>query len=148
AGLCHTAVAQLGGRVRGHLLVARSGDDAFSGEEVGLLRGMARVLELTVDTLNMFEIERRHVAEMERVVASLQDRHRLLEQLSEVQRAITRRAPLQQVLDAITDGAQELLGDEVAALRLFDPDDPRILLLASCTGIGSELIRRLRRLPL
>jgi diguanylate cyclase (GGDEF)-like protein len=148
AGRCHTAVAQLDGRVRGHLLVARSGDDTFSGEEVGLLRGMARVLELTVDTLHMFEVERNHVAEMERLFASLQDRHRLLEQLSEVQRAITRRAPLQQVLDAITDGAQALLGDEVAALRLFDPEDGRILLLASCTGIAGELTRRLWRLPL
>ncbi len=148
AGRCHTAVAQLGGRVRGYLLVARSGDDTFSGEEVGLLRGMARVLELTVDTLHMFEVEHSHMAEMERLLGSLQDRHRLLEQLSEVQRAITRRAPLQQVLDAITDGAQALLGDEVAALRLFDPDDARILLLASCTGIAGDLTRRLRRLPL
>jgi diguanylate cyclase (GGDEF)-like protein len=148
AGRCHTAVAQLGGRVRGHLLVARSGDGAFSGDEVGLLRGMARVLELTVDTLHMFEVERNHVSEMERLLASLQDRHRLLEQLSEVQRAITRRAPLQQILDTITDGVQEMLGDEVAVLRMLDPDDPRILLLASCTGIASELTRRLWRLPL
>ncbi len=138
AGRCHTAVAQVGGRVRGHLVVARSGDDAFSGDEVGLLRGMARVLELTVDTL----------AEMERLLASLQDRHRLLEQLSEVQRAITRRAPLQQILDAITDGAQELLGDDVAVLRMLDPDDPEILLLASCTGFPNDVIRRLWRLPL
>jgi diguanylate cyclase (GGDEF)-like protein len=148
AGRCHVAVASLGGRVRGHLVVARSGDDAFSGDEVGLLRGMARVLELTVDTLHMFEVERNQVAEMERLLASLQDRHRLLEQLSEVQRAVTRRAPLQRILDAITDGAQELLGDEVAVLRMLDPDDPRLLLLASCTGLPSDVTRRLWRLPL
>jgi diguanylate cyclase (GGDEF)-like protein len=148
AGRCHTAVARLSGRVPGHLLVARSGEDTFSGDEVSLLRGMARVLELTVDTLHMFEVVRNQVAEMEHLLASLQDRHRLLEQLSEVQRAITRRAPLQQILDAITDGAQELLGDEVAVLRMLDPDDPRILLLASCTGIASDVTRRLWRLPM
>jgi diguanylate cyclase (GGDEF)-like protein len=148
AGRCHTAVAQLSGRVQGHLLVARSGEDAFSGDEVGLLRGMARVLELTVDTLHMFEVERSQVAEMERLLASLQDRHRLLEQLSEVQRAITRRAPLQQILDAITDGAQALLGDEIAVLRMLDPDDPRVLLPTSVIGIASDVARRLWRLPL
>ncbi len=148
AGPCCTAIARLGGRVPGHLLVARSGADAFSRDEVSLLRGMARVLELTVDTLHMFEVERNQVAEMERLLASLQDRHRLLEQLSEVQRAITRRAPLQQILDAITDGAQAMLGDEVAVLRMLDPDDPRLLLLSSCTGIASDVIRGLWRLPL
>jgi diguanylate cyclase (GGDEF)-like protein len=148
AGRCHTAVAQLSGRVPGHLVVARSGEDAFSGDEVGLLRGMARVLELTVDTLHMFEVERSQLAEMERLLASLQDRHQLLEQLSEVQRAITRRAPLQQILDAITDGAQALLGNEVAVLRMLDPDDPRVLLLSSCTGIASDLTRRLWRVSL
>jgi diguanylate cyclase (GGDEF)-like protein len=148
AGPCHTAVARLSGRVPGYLLVARSGDDAFSGDEVGLLRGMARVLELTMDTLHMFEVERNQVAEMERLLASLQDRHQLLEQLSEVQRQITHRAPLQEILDTITDGAQALLGDEVAVLRMLDPDDPRILMLASCTGIASELTRRLWRLPI
>jgi diguanylate cyclase (GGDEF)-like protein len=148
AGPCHTAVAPLAGRIPGHLLVARSGTDMFNGEELGLLRGMARVLELTVDTLHLFQVGRQQVVEVERLLASLQDRHRLLEQLSEVQRAITRRAPLQQVLDAITDGALALLGDEVAALRMFDPDDPGVLILASCNGMASELTRRLWRIPL
>jgi diguanylate cyclase (GGDEF)-like protein len=147
AGPCRTAVATLGGRVRGYLLVARSGDDGFSPDELSLVRGMARVLELTVDTLHMFEVERREAAEKERLLASLQERHRLLEQISEVQRAITRRAPLQEILDAITAGAQTLLGDELAGLRLYDPDDPSMLLLVSCTGVASEVARRLWRVP-
>ncbi len=58
AGLCHTAVAPIAGRTPGHLLVARSGEDGFTVEEVSLLRGMARVLELTIGTLHTFEAER------------------------------------------------------------------------------------------
>src|SRR6266540_4274496 len=147
AGPCHTAVGPLGGRTPGHLLVARSGDDGFSADELSLVRGMARVLELTVETLHMFEVERRQVAEKEQLLASLQERHRLLEQISQVQRAITRRAPLPEILDAITAGAQALLEDEVAGLRMFDPDDPQMMLLVSSTGIASELTRQLWRLP-
>src|SRR6266498_3987172 len=147
AGPCHTAVGPLGGRTPGHLLVARSGDDGFSADELSLVRGMARVLELTVETLHMFEVERRQVAEKEQLLASLQERHRLLEQISQVQRAITRRAPLPEILDAITAGAQALLEDEVAGLRMFDPDDPQMMLLVSSTGIASELTRPLWRHP-
>src|SRR6266511_2178745 len=147
AGPCHTAVGPLGGRTPGHLLVARSGDDGFSADELSLVRGMARVLELTVETLHMFEVERRQVAEKEQLLASLQERHRLLEQISQVQRAITRRAPLPEILDAITAGAQALLEDEVAGLRMFDPDDPQMMLLVSSTGIASELTRQLWRIP-
>ena len=145
AGLCHTAVAPLGGRRPGHLLLARSGDDGFTIEEVSLLRGMARVLELTVETLQTFEAERRQAAENERLLASLRERHRLLEQLSRIQRAITRREPLQSILDAITAGAKELLGDEVAGLRMRDPDDPEMLLLVSHTGLRPELAKELWR---
>ncbi|HEU4426421.1 MAG TPA: EAL domain-containing protein [Pilimelia sp.] len=147
AGPCHTVVAPLAGRAPGHLVVARSGDDGFSVDETSLVRGMARVLELTVETMYTFEAERRQAAENTRLLASLQERHRLLEQLSEVQRAITRRAPLQEILDAITGGAQALLGDEVAGLRLFDPDDPEMLLLVSAKGLPADLTRRLWRIP-
>jgi len=147
AGPCRTAVVGLDGQIRGHLLVARSGEDGFGVDELSLLGGMARVLELTAQTLNVFEAQRREVAEKEQLLASLQQRHQLLEQLSQVQRAITRRAPLQQTLDAITSGAEALFGDEVACLRLFDPDDPRMMLLVSCTGIASELIRQVWRVP-
>jgi diguanylate cyclase (GGDEF)-like protein len=133
AGRCHTAVAPVGGDVGGHLLVARSGPDGFGVDEVSLLRGMARVLELTVATLHTME--------------ALRQRQRLLEQISVIQRAITRRAPLQTVLDAITGGARELLGDDVTALHLIDPDDPDMLLLVASTGLPEELRRRLWRIP-
>ncbi|MBW3614425.1 MAG: EAL domain-containing protein [Actinobacteria bacterium] len=53
-------------------------------------------------------------AENARLLASLQERQNLLERLFEIQRSISRRAPINEVLEAITKGAAELLGDEVA----------------------------------
>jgi diguanylate cyclase (GGDEF)-like protein len=133
AGRCHAVVTPVAGEINGHLVVARSGDDGFSVDEVSLLRGMGRVLELTMATLH--------------TVAALRERQRLLEQLSVIQRAITRRAPLQSILDAITRGAQQLLRDEVAALHVVDPDDAGMMLLASSTGLPESLTRRVWRVP-
>jgi diguanylate cyclase (GGDEF)-like protein len=108
---------------------------------------MARVLELTVETHRTLEAERRHAMENERLVATLQERQRLMEQLSAIQRAIARRVPLQQVLDSITDGARELLGDEVVGLRLRDSDAPEMLLLVSHCGLSDEVAKLQWRVP-
>src|SRR5919106_3469257 len=136
---CNTAVAVLEEHPPGQLLVARSGD-GFAPEELNLLRGMGRVLTLTMRQLRMLGEERRLHGE-------LQERQRLLEQLSRVQRAIANRAPLQEVLDTITAGAAELLGNEVIGLRLLDGDDQRYALLISSSGLDPELARRLWRTP-
>src|SRR3712207_7865516 len=45
---------------------------------------------------------------------------------SVIQRAITRRAPLQHILDAITAGARDLLRDDAAGLYVMDPDNPDV----------------------
>jgi diguanylate cyclase (GGDEF)-like protein len=147
AGRCHTAVAPIAGHVPGHLLVARSGDDEFTVDEVSLLRGMARVLELTIARLHTLDAERRQAAENERLLRELRDRHRLLEELSRIQRAIARQQPLQSILDAVTRGAQNLLGDERAELRMRDPDDPQMLVLHAHLGVPVELAKELWRLP-
>jgi diguanylate cyclase (GGDEF)-like protein len=148
AGPCHVSVTQLDGSTPGHLLVARSGDDGFNVDEVSLLRGMARVLELTVESLRTFEAERRQAAENARLVTSLRERQRLLEQLSRIQRAITRREPLARILDTISDAAQELFGDEAVGLRMFDPDAPDMLLLVASRGLPDAVAKRLWRVPL
>jgi diguanylate cyclase (GGDEF)-like protein len=149
AGVCPAAVAPLqnGGAGPGHLLVARSGEeDGFTVDEVILLRGLARVLDLRVEAVRTFESERRQAAENARLLVSLQERQRLLEQLARIQRAITRREPLDQILDAITTGARELFGDDVVGLRMLDPDDPGSLLLVSARGLPEETVKRLWRL--
>ena len=147
AGPCRAAVTQLDGSAPGHLVVARSGDDGFNVDEVSLLRGMARVLELTVESLRTIEAERRQAAENARLVTSLRERQRLLEQLSRIQRAITRREPLDRILDTITDAAQKLFGDEAVGLRMFDPDARDMLVLVASRGLPDEVATRLWRVP-
>src|SRR5512142_143736 len=76
AGPCQIALAPLNRNDRGHLLLARSGTDGFTAEELGLLRGMARALELTIETLRTLAAERRRAAENSRLLSSLQRRQR------------------------------------------------------------------------
>ena len=115
------------GSLDGHLVVARSGDEAFSSDEIDLLRGMARVMELTFDMLRTLEAERllrdrseRQAAENAALLTSLRERQRLLEKLSEIQRSISRREPLTDILDAITGGLHDLLGDDIVVFRRSD----------------------------
>jgi diguanylate cyclase (GGDEF)-like protein len=139
----------------GHLVVARAGEDSYTLEEISLLRAMARVLALSLQMLRMLDAERRvrerserQAAENAALLATLQERQRLLEQLSSIERAISRRAPLQQILDAVTAGAKDLLGDEVVGLRLIDADDPTMMMMVSCDGLPDTLAKRLWRVPI
>jgi signal transduction histidine kinase len=111
----------------GRFLLARRGDAGFTVEERNLLRGMGRVLWLTLSML---------------------DRQALLERLSKIQRSISHRAPLQEVLDAITEGARELLGVEVVGLRLIDPDDPSYALTVSSSGVDKDILEDILRRPI
>ena len=51
-----------------------------------------------------------------RSVDVLRERQRLLEGLGEIQRAIARRAPINEVLEMVVELTYELLGDELPAL--------------------------------
>ena len=86
------------------LLLARLGDDPFTSDEINLVQGMVRVLELVLQNLRAFETERA-------MRASLQERQSLLEKLARIELSISHGAPLAEVLDAITEGAAELFGD-------------------------------------
>ncbi len=130
-GCCTIVVTALDLHPGGRLLLARAGDDRFSAEEVGLFRAMARVLALSVAGL--------------RTLAEQVERKQLFEHLSRIQRSISHRRPLPEVLDAITTGAQELLRSEVVGLRLRDPEDPDWLLTVSTQGVEPELEERIRR---
>ncbi|MBW3668996.1 MAG: EAL domain-containing protein [Actinobacteria bacterium] len=152
-GPCSVLVIPMEGGVLGTLVLARSGD-AFEREEASLLRGMVRVLGLTVETLRVVDRERALRQESEtqaeenaRLLASLQERQNLLERLFKIQRSISHRAPIEGVLDAITEGAAELLGDEVVGLRLIDEDDPAWTILVSSVGMSDNAAVRLRRTP-
>ena len=72
------------------LIIARAGDE-FAPEERNLLLGMGRGLGLTLRMIEALQTERS-------VRASLDERRRLLEALLDIQRAISHRVPLPEVL--------------------------------------------------
>jgi diguanylate cyclase (GGDEF)-like protein len=92
--------------------------------------------------------ERRRAEENVELLESLRERQALTNRLFRIQRKISTRAPLQEVLDSITSGAAELLGDDVAALRLLDEDDPEMMLMVSSVGVSPLMARSLHRLPI
>lgn len=80
-------------------------------------------------------------------IEALKERQRLLERLVRIQRSVSHRAPLQEVLDAITQGAADLLGDEIAGIRLIDPEDPAYVNLVSVVGVTPQQFEVLKRGP-
>ena len=146
-GACETVVAPVDRDEGTSLLLARAGY-RFSPEEVGVLRGMARILALGLRLLGTLAVERRHAEENAELVASLRERRALLEKLARIQRKISTRAPLDEVLDAITKGAAELLGDEVVGLRLIDDRDPGVMVMVASIGVANDLKDQLSRLPI
>jgi diguanylate cyclase (GGDEF)-like protein len=143
-GRCHVAIASWDGDRPGRLVVARL-DAPFGADERNLVVGMARVLGLALRGVAALETERTLGAERERraqerlgLLASLRERHRLLEVLLEIQRSISHRKPLPDVLSAITAGASGLLRGCPVALVLDDPLDPERPIVASTTAGGER----------
>jgi PAS domain S-box-containing protein len=135
------------------LVLARAAGE-FTLDEVHLCRGMASVLGLSIRLFRVAAEERlqRHEAETQselnaRLLESLQERQALLERLARIQRSITHGADRQEVFDSIVEGARDLLGDEVAGLRLADPEDPGMLELVAVRGVSREFADRIRRNP-
>jgi signal transduction histidine kinase len=126
-GSCSVATGSMERDGGSCLVVARAGEQEFSPQERGLLRSMARVLSMTLQMI---------------------ERQRLLEHLSRIQRSISLRAPLVEVLDAIADGAKELVQADVVGLRILDPRDPNFALLVSVGGMPREMQDELRRTPI
>jgi signal transduction histidine kinase len=153
-GRGRAALARLSDDASAWLLVVRHSDDPYDAREVSLLRAMARVLSQSLRMLRALSEERalrerseRESEERAALVTLLTERQRLLERLGRIQRSISHRAPLQEVLDAITQGARDLLGDEVCGLRLIDPEQPSDFYLASYCGITDHELELARRGP-
>ncbi len=153
-GCCPAVSVEWVGARRGQLIVARAGE-CFSVEERSLLRGMARLLGLTLTMLRTLQAEHamrerseREAAEKARLLDSLRQRQRLLEHLFDIQRAISRRRPLAQILDMITSAAQDLLGDEVVGLWLCDGRDTTRAKLVSGVGLHDDIAQQVPVVPL
>ncbi len=152
-GLEHCPAMALGiaGEPPSTLVVARAAGGEFALHELHLARGMARVLGLSLRHFRLAAEERRQRREAEqqsalnqRLLDSLQERQDLLERLARIQRSITRGAVREDVLDAICLGARELLGDDVAGLRLVPRDDPSVLEVVAVSGIEAGVLRPAR----
>ncbi|WP_239163117.1 putative bifunctional diguanylate cyclase/phosphodiesterase [Paractinoplanes rishiriensis] len=150
AGRPHAVTyATIGGAEPGVLVLGRGGPDAaFSAEEVCLLRGMARVLELSLSSLHMLASERRYAEENDRLLDFLQQRQRLFEHLTEIQREIALRTPLEQIFDRVTRSCRELLGVEMCTVGLLEADDPGLGSLVAGSGIPAEVLAQCTRIPL
>ncbi|MEA2128657.1 MAG: hypothetical protein QOJ85_1548 [Solirubrobacteraceae bacterium] len=125
-GPCLVAVVLLETEEPGQLLIARAGSEEFTRGELDLVRGMARVL---VMTLRMFH------------------RQQLLERLSSLQRMIVRRDELRDVLHAVVAGAAELTGDDFVSLRLVDSLDGSAAVLVASVGLDAALQHQTARTP-
>jgi signal transduction histidine kinase/ActR/RegA family two-component response regulator len=130
------------------IVFARS-EDPFTASELNLMRGMARVLALALSTLRHVKVERELREKSDRQAEQLAERHRLFERLTRIQRSISHQAPLEDVFDAITSGASELMGesDAIVGLRLIDSEDPGWMEMASLAGVDVPDSRRLQRAP-
>lgn len=149
-GDCHAISVPIEEEDLDHLILARRAKP-FSGEEPNLLRGVARVLALTLRTIRSMSSERelrleseRRGAENEMLLESLRERHLLFERLSRIQSSIVARLAIDDVLEAIVEGASELLSDETVGLRLLDRDDPGRMVLVASHGIPREMLERVR----
>jgi diguanylate cyclase (GGDEF)-like protein len=127
----------------GHLVIARRPplDDA----ETALLQAVAAVLDATARLAGRLAAERAARARSEALADDLARRQRLFEDLSAIQRSISHRAPLPEVLEAIVAAAEELFGDEMPAVLLADEDDPGFLTLAASRGLSPAYRESLAR---
>jgi diguanylate cyclase (GGDEF)-like protein len=144
-GSCRAVALPLEGSSDAYLVIARAGAP-FTAEETTLLRGMVRGLALAMRLLETIDAERGlraradlAAAENVRLLETLRKRQRVLEAMARIQRAISRREPLEGVLDTIVAAAGELLGDDAPALVLVDPDDPGWLVFAAQRGYDAVL---------
>jgi diguanylate cyclase (GGDEF)-like protein len=140
-GQCLTTAAGWGGTHPGHLVMARWGEH-FSVQEQSMVRGMARLLELTLTMLRALQRSERQAAENAELLTSLRQRQRLVEHLFDIQRAISRRRPLAQILDMITSAAQDLLGDEIVGLWLRESTEGEGTRLVAYVGLRTEVAKR------
>ncbi|MGH2751124.1 MAG: GAF domain-containing protein [Actinomycetota bacterium] len=137
----------------GYLLVARP-HPAYRAADLETLVGFASALDLFLRMWRARDSERlsaerghRQAVENVRLLDSLIERQRLFERLTRLQRSISHRAPLQEVLDTVCYGARELIGDEVVGVRLVDPEQPEFIEVKAVVGLPDDLLEKVRRTP-
>jgi diguanylate cyclase (GGDEF)-like protein len=123
-GDCPAMVVPVTGRIGGHLAFGRVGNNFNAGEK-SLVRAMGRAMSLSIGVIHTLDVER--------------ERRELLARLSRIQRSISHHAPLQDVLDAISQGASELLAEPIGGVALINPANPDELITRSAVGLDLSL---------
>ena len=134
-GELHAVANPLGAEAGEALIVARQAEP-FTPEERQMLQGMGQVLGLALRSIRMLAAERHLRAEKERQATTAQTRQRLVESLLTIQRAISTRRPLPEILDAVTSGAADLLTGATVSLLLAEGGPDRRFTVASTCGDG------------
>src|SRR3954451_6565535 len=117
----------------GHVGIARR--RPLDASETLLLHSAAAMLDATARLAGRLAAERAARSAADVLASDLARRQRLFEDLSAIQRSISHRAPLPDVLDAMVAAAEELFGDEMPAVLLADDTDPDVLVLAASRGL-------------
>jgi GAF domain-containing protein len=134
AGSCPATVVPLEHPPGARLVVARSGPDPLSADELGLLHAMARVASMTLRMRRYLDDERslrkesqRQSAENAHLLATLTGHQALLERLADEQAALRRVATLVarqhepgQVLARVTEEVGRLLRAGLTQMVRFD----------------------------
>jgi signal transduction histidine kinase len=134
AGSCPATVVPLEHPPGARLVVARSGPDPLSADELGLLHAMARVASMTLRMRRYLDDERslrkesqRQSAENAHLLATLTGHQALLERLADEQAALRRVATLVarqpepgQVLARVTEEVGRLLRAGLTQMLRFD----------------------------
>src|SRR4051794_21219958 len=128
----------------GRVVIARAGAP-LGAAEVAWLQALVAALETTAALAGRLADERAARARAEEHASALVRARRLFEDLSTIQRSISHRAPLPQVLEAIAAAAEHLFGDENCAVLLADEHDPRALTLAIAPGLDPDYRETLSR---
>jgi diguanylate cyclase (GGDEF)-like protein len=131
----------------GWLLVGRAGRQRFSASEVELLRGMARVLTLTVQTLVSLEQER---ALRERTEYEIRERERAERHLGAqhaVARVLAEAVSLEGAVPALLQSLGETMGWELGGLWMIDDDTGtlRCEALWQSVRVSAQEFKRLMR---
>jgi len=140
-GTAEVISAALGRIADGYLLSARVGDPFGAGER-GMVNAMANVLGLTLDVVSALDAERgaresseRTTEQVTELLTKVREQRQLtLNRFSRIQRAIASRSRLEDVLDAITTTACELVECDVAVLHVVAEDQNGAQELVSTVG--------------
>lgn len=112
------------------LLVVGRVEEPLSAEELQLLHGMAQMLGLALQGI--------------RTLGAVRERQHLVETLLQIQRSISSRRPLKDVLDTITAGASGLFEGWAVSLVLVESSGAEQHIVASThgrAGCGENLVR-------